>query len=146
MFGTRKRRRVQIFAASAALLLVSAALVGFALREGVSYFRSPAQIIAELPAPTEVFRVGGLVESGSIQRHGEGRIGFEITDGSALIEVTYKGVLPDLFAEGQGVIALGTFDGTQFRATEILAKHDENYMPREVVEALKEQGVYRNPE
>ena len=146
MFGARKRRRVQIFAASAALLLFSTALVGFALRDGVSYFRSPTQIIAEPPAPTEVFRVGGLVESGSVKRHEEGRIEFEVTDGAASVGVAYEGVLPDLFAEGQGIIALGTYDGTQFTATEILAKHDENYMPREVVEALKEQGVYREPD
>ena len=146
MIGTRKRRRIQVLLASATLLAASTALVGYALRDGVSFFRSPTEILADIPPPTEVFRVGGLVAEQSVHRREDGGIEFQVTDGASSVTVHYEGILPDLFSEGQGVVALGQFDGSKFAAAEILAKHDENYMPREVVEALKEQGVYRQPE
>ena len=91
-------------------------------------------------------RIGGLVEGGSLVRGQGEEIRFNVTDGGAAVPVTYKGVLPDLFEENQGMVGMGTYDGKVFRATEILAKHDEDYMPKEVVDALKEQGVYQEPE
>lgn len=146
MKSLRKKRRVQIIALAAAALVVSTALIGYALRDGINFFRSPSQIAAEPPPPSEVFRIGGLVEAGSLRR-GEGEvIRFNVTDGGAVVAVTYKGVLPDLFAENQGMVGTGTYADGVFTATEILAKHDEDYMPREVVESLKEQGVYKAPD
>jgi cytochrome c-type biogenesis protein CcmE len=115
------------------------------MRDGINFFRSPSQVMEEPPSPSEVFRIGGLVEEGSIVR-GEGKtVRFSVTDGGATVPVTYTGVLPDLFEENQGMVGTGTFDGQVFAATEILAKHDETYMPKEVVEALKAQGLYKEP-
>jgi cytochrome c-type biogenesis protein CcmE len=122
------------------------ALIGYAMRDGINLFRAPSQIIAEPPGPAEVFRIGGLVSEGSIVR-GEGEtIRFSVTDGGATVPVTYTGVLPDLFEENQGMVGMGSYINGVFEATEILAKHDETYMPAEVVDALKEQGVYQEPE
>ncbi|MBT4228624.1 MAG: cytochrome c maturation protein CcmE, partial [Rhodobacteraceae bacterium] len=89
------------------------------------------------------FRIGGLVEEGSLQRGVGSVISFNVTDGAAIVPVTYEGVLPDLFDENQGMIGTGKYIDNVFQAAEILAKHDENYMPKEVVDALKEQGVYQ---
>ena len=101
---------------------------------------------AEPPGPSEVFRIGGLVEEGSLVR-GEGEtVRFSVTGGGAVVPVTYTGVLPDLFAENQGMVGTGGDVDGVFEASEILAKHDETYMPKEVTDALKEQGVYREPE
>jgi len=145
MKSLKKRRRVQIIALAAVALVVSTALIGYALRDGINFFRSPSQIVEAPPPPTEVFRIGGLVEEGSIVR-GQGEVvSFSVTDGGAVIPVTYKGVLPDLFAENQGMVGTGSYKDGVFEATEILAKHDEDYMPKEVVDALKEQGVYQEP-
>ena len=145
MMPLKKKRRIQIIALAAVSLALSTGLIGYAMRDGINFFRSPAQIVAEPPAPTEVFRIGGLVEEGSIIR-GEGEtVSFRVTDGGATIPVTYTGILPDLFGENQGMVGQGRYiDGT-FQATEILAKHDETYMPKEVIDALKEQGVYVEP-
>lgn len=145
MKSLKKQRRIQIIALASVALLISTVLVGTAFQKGINFFRSPSQIIAEPPPPTEVFRIGGLVEDGSIVR-GEGEsVRFNVTDGGAVIPVTYRGVLPDLFAENQGMVGTGSYENGVFTATEILAKHDEDYMPREVVESLKEQGVYKDP-
>ena len=145
MMPLKKKRRIQIIAVAAASLLLSTGLIGYAMRDGINFFRAPSQIVAEPPAPTEVFRIGGLVEEGSIVR-GEGEtISFRVTDGGATIPVTFTGILPDLFSENQGMVGQGRYvDGT-FEATEILAKHDETYMPKEVIDSLKEQGVYVDP-
>lgn len=144
--GLKKRRRIQIVSVAAAMLALSTALIGYAMRDGISYFRSPSQILESAPAPNEVFRIGGLVEMGSLERGHDGRIAFTVTDGAAAVPVAYVGALPDLFAEGQGMIGLGRYVDDVFHADEILAKHDETYMPREVADALKEQGVYRDPD
>ncbi|MEL6313275.1 MAG: cytochrome c maturation protein CcmE [Pseudomonadota bacterium] len=142
----KKQRRIQILIITAVALAVSTALIGYAMRDGINFFRSPSQIIAEPPPATEVFRIGGLVEEGTLTR-GEGEeITFRVTDGGASVPVTYTGILPDLFAENEGMVGLGTYENGVFRASEILARHDEDYMPREVVDALKEQGVYKEPE
>ena len=127
-------------------LVLSTALIGYAMRDGINFFRSPSQVIAEPPAPTEVFRIGGLVEEGTLKR-GEGEaVRFSVTDGGASVPVVYTGVLPDLFSENEGMIGTGSYVNGVFEATEILAKHDETYMPKEVIDALKEQGVYQEPE
>ncbi|MFN3823678.1 MAG: cytochrome c maturation protein CcmE [Pseudorhodobacter sp.] len=145
MKGLKKQRRVQIIVLAFVALALSTALIGYAMRDGINFFRAPAQIMAEPPEPTEVFRLGGLVEEGSIVR-GEGKtVRFSVTDGGATIPVTFTGILPDLFAENTGMIGTGRYINGVFEATEILAKHDEAYMPKEVMDALKAQGVYQDP-
>lgn len=143
MRGLKKKRRIQIIIVAAVALLLSTGLVGYALRDGISFFRSPSQVAAAPPGPEETFRIGGLVEAGSLVRGAGTEISFRVTDGGASVPVTYRGVLPDLFGENQGMVGTGRLVGGVFRATEILAKHDETYMPREVIDALKAQGVYK---
>ena len=145
MKGLKKRRRVQIILLTFAGLILSAGLIGYAMRDGINFFRSPAQVMSDPPAQGEIFRLGGLVEEGSVLRGQSETISFRITDTAEVIPVTFTGVLPDLFAEGQGVVATGQMQGGTFVATEILAKHDETYMPKEVIDSLKEQGVYVEP-
>lgn len=146
MKNLKKQRRIQVVALAAVALLLSTALIGYAMRDGINFFRAPTQILAEPPAPNEVFRIGGLVEEGSIVR-GQGKtITFRVTDGNGVVPVAYTGVLPDLFEENQGMVGTGSYINGVFEASEILAKHDETYMPAEVVDALKEQGVYQAPE
>ncbi len=143
--GLKKKRRIQLIIAAFVFLAVATGLIGYALRDGISYFRSPTQVVETPPGPNETFRIGGLVEEGSLKR-GQGRtIRFSVTDGNDSVPVTYTGILPDLFKEGKGVVATGKLVGGTFQASEILAKHDENYMPREVVDALKKQGTYVPP-
>ncbi len=145
MRGLKKKRRIQVVAMAAVALIVSTALIGYAMRDGINYFRAPSQVLAEPPAPGETFRIGGLVEEGSLKR-GQGEvIRFNVTDGGGVVPVTYRGVLPDLFAENQGMVGTGKYINGVFEASEILAKHDESYMPKEVVDALKDQGVYQAP-
>lgn len=145
MRNLKKRRRMQVIALAAASLLLATGLIGYGMRDGINFFRAPSQIMAEPPAPNEVFRIGGLVEEGTLER-GQGEvIRFSVTDGGASVPVTFSGVLPDLFAENQGMVGTGNYVNGVFEATEILAKHDETYMPKEVVDALKEQGVYQDP-
>nr|WP_321253106.1 cytochrome c maturation protein CcmE [uncultured Ruegeria sp.] len=139
----KKRRRVQIILLAAVALALSTALIGYAMRDGINFFRSPSQVIAEPPKPTEVFRIGGLVEEGSIIRGQGETVYFSVTDGGETVKVAFTGVLPDLFSENQGMVGTGRYVNGVFEATEILAKHDETYMPKEVVDALKEQGVYK---
>ena len=146
MKSLKKQRRIQVIALAAVALAVSTGLIGYAMRDGINFFRSPSQVMAEPPGPSETFRIGGLVEDGSLQRGQGETIRFQVTDGGATVPVEFTGVLPDLFGEGQGMVGTGRYvDGT-FLASEILAKHDESYMPKEVVDALKEQGVYKEPE
>jgi cytochrome c-type biogenesis protein CcmE len=145
MMPLKKKRRIQIIALAAVSLALSTGLIGYAMQDGINFFRSPSQVMAEPPGPAEVFRIGGLVEEGSVVRGESETVTFRVTDGGASIPVTYTGILPDLFAENQGMVGQGRYvDGT-FAATEILAKHDETYMPAEVIDALKEQGVYVDP-
>ena len=146
MVGLKKKRRIRLIVTGLVLLVASSALVGFALRDGIEFFRSPTQVVEDRPGPNERFRIGGLVEVDSLVR-GEGEtITFAVTDGNEAVNVTFTGILPDLFGEGQGMIATGKLLDDTFVATEILAKHDENYMPKEVIDALKEQGIYEEPE
>lgn len=142
----KKRRRVQVILVSVVALVVATGLIGYGMRDGINFFRAPSEVIAEPPQPSEVFRIGGLVEEGTLVR-GQGEVvRFSVTDGGASVPVTYTGVLPDLFEENQGMIGSGRYVNGVFEATEILAKHDESYMPKEVIDALKEQGVYVEPE
>jgi cytochrome c-type biogenesis protein CcmE len=145
MKSLKKKRRVQVMALAAVSLVAATALIGFAMKDGINYFRAPSQIAANPPPPTETFRIGGLVEEGSLTR-GQGKaVTFSVTDGGASVKVSYTGILPDLFEENQGMVGTGKLKDGVFIASEILAKHDETYMPREVVDALKEQGVYQDP-
>ncbi|UWQ85205.1 cytochrome c maturation protein CcmE [Leisingera caerulea] len=145
MKNLKKQRRIQVIAVAAVALIVATALIGYAMRDGINYFRSPSQVMEEPPKPTEVFRIGGLVAEGSLQRGQGETVRFAVTDGGATVNVAYTGVLPDLFEENQGMVGTGRYVNGVFEATEILAKHDETYMPKEVMDALKEQGVYQEP-
>ncbi len=143
--GLKKQRRIQIIALAFVALAGSTALVGYAMRDGINFFRAPAQVVSDPPAEGEVFRLGGLVAEGTIVRGQGETVTFNVTDGAETIPVAFTGVLPDLFSENQGMIGTGTMVNGTFQATEILAKHDETYMPKEVMDALKDQGVYQAP-
>ncbi|MEV8466721.1 cytochrome c maturation protein CcmE [Fluviibacterium sp. DFM31] len=145
MKSLKKQRRIQVIIVAAIALALSTALIGYAMRDGINFFRSPSQVVAEPPTASEVFRIGGLVEDGTLVRGQGETVTFAVTDGGASVPVSYTGVLPDLFEEGQGMVGTGKYVNGTFVATEILAKHDETYMPKEVVDALKEQGVYQDP-
>ncbi len=145
---TRKRRRLYVLLACGVGLGSASALALSAFSGNLMFFVSPSQIADEALPPGRIFRLGGLVEAGSVRRatvDGHPEAMFRVTDGRAAVRVDYPGILPDLFREGQGIVALGAVapDGS-FRASEVLAKHDENYMPKEVVEALKKSGRW-NP-
>lgn len=146
MRNLKKKRRIQVLTVAAVALAISATLIGVGFKDGINFFRAPTQVMEEPPAPGEVFRLGGLVETGTLNR-GQGEvITFNVTDGGATVPVKFTGVLPDLFGENKGMVGTGVMEDGVFVAREILAKHDENYMPKEVTEALKDQGVYRAPE
>lgn len=145
--GLKKRRRVQVMALAAVSLLAAvAAIYFFVPKTAVNFFRSPTEVVTSPPPAEEVFRIGGLVEAGSLKRGEGATVTFSVTDTNATVPVRYTGVLPDLFGEGEGMVALGQMEGDTFVASEVLAKHDETYMPKEVVDALKEQGVYQASE
>ncbi|MGB3147472.1 MAG: cytochrome c maturation protein CcmE [Paracoccaceae bacterium] len=145
MKNLKKTRRIQVIVIAALSLALATALIGYGFRDGINLFRSPSQVLADNPAEGEIFRIGGLVEKGSLVRGAGKTISFNVTDGNSAVPVQFTGILPDLFAEGQGMIGTGQMRGTTFVASEILAKHDENYMPKEVIDALKEQGTYVDP-
>lgn len=140
MKSLKKTRRVQIIAVAAVALALSTGLIGYAMRDGINFFRSPSQVVAEPPPATEVFRLGGMVEEGSIQRGQSEVISFRVTDFCESVEVRFRGILPDLFGENEGTVATGRLVDGVFEASEILAKHDETYMPREVADAVGAQG------
>ena len=145
MRSLEKRRRVQVIIILLGSLLIASVLIGYGLREGISYFKSPTELTSSPPRSDLLIRVGGLVEGGSIKMKADGEISFLVTDQNKSIEVRYRGILPDLFSENQGVIGSGYFVEGIFEANEILAKHDEKYMPIEVIDTLKKQGVYKVP-
>ena len=146
MKGLKKERRIQIIVLAFVALALSTGLIGYAMRDGINFFRTPSQVTQSPPPPTETFRIGGLVVEGSLQRGQSETVTFRVTDTASEVPVSYTGVLPDLFDEGQGMVGTGRMVDGVFQATEILAKHDETYMPKEVVDALKEQGVYVDPD
>ncbi|WP_298491699.1 cytochrome c maturation protein CcmE [uncultured Maritimibacter sp.] len=145
MKSLKKRRRIQIILVACLSLVLATGLIGYAFRDGINYFKSPSQVLAEPPSEREIFRIGGLVEEGTLVRGDGDTVRFSVTDTSASVPVEYRGILPDLFEEGQGMVGTGSFVNGVFLASEILAKHDEEYMPKEVIDALKEQGVYEDP-
>jgi cytochrome c-type biogenesis protein CcmE len=147
---TRKRRRLVLLLACGIGLGTATALALTAMSDSVAFFVAPSEIASKAPAPGRTFRLGGLVEAGSLTKSvvdGHPASSFRVTDGTGTVEVHYVGILPDLFREGQGMVALGTLapDGS-FRAQEVLAKHDETYMPKDVAEALKKSGRWRPAE
>ncbi|MEL6840242.1 MAG: cytochrome c maturation protein CcmE [Pseudomonadota bacterium] len=139
----KKRRRIQVIWMAGVSLSLVLVLLWFLPDDSFQFFRSPSEVSEAPPPPTERFRIGGLVEAGSLVRGQGEAISFLVTDGGASVPVVYTGILPDLFEEGQGMVAQGNYINGRFEAVEILAKHDETYMPAEVVDALKEQGVYK---
>jgi len=144
--ATRKTRRIQMMLFGGVLLAGAALLVSFAFRDAIVFFFSPTELMAEQRRPDQLLRVGGLVVTGSLVRGESETSTFDVTDGNGVVAVSFTGVLPDLFAEGQGVVAEGYLRGGTFEATDVLAKHDENYIPKEVVDALKEQGHWEAEE
>jgi cytochrome c-type biogenesis protein CcmE len=143
----KQRRRLAFAAALLAAGAGAAGLIVYALRDNVLYFYSPSEVAVKHVEPGVSFRIGGLVEKASLH-HGAGAdVRFTVTDGAHALPVEYNGVLPALFREGQGVVAEGALNpGGTFQATEVLAKHDEKYMPPEVVQALKRSGRWKEGE
>jgi len=141
---TRKQRRLTMIGCALAVLAFAAGLVLYAMRDSIVFFSTPSMAAEQHIAAGKRFRLGGLVQPGSL-KCGEGTVAFDVADGSAKMPVAYKGLLPDLFREGQGVVAEGALDATGvFRADTVLAKHDETYMPKEVADALKKQGHWKD--
>ncbi len=142
---TRKQRRLTMIAGAGLVFTAAAVLVLVGLREQIVFFYSPTELAEKQLAPGTRVRLGGLVVDGSVERGADGAVSFAITDTANDVEVAYRGILPDLFREGQGIVAEGMLtDALHLEAESVLAKHDENYMPKEVVDALKAQGVWKN--
>jgi cytochrome c-type biogenesis protein CcmE len=142
---TRKQRRLVLICGGLGVLAIAAALVLSALRDSIVFFNSPTDVVEKHVQPGARIRLGGLVTTGSVVRGDSLNVRFELTDGNRTVPVTYQGILPDLFREGQGVVAEGTLDGAgSFKADTVLAKHDENYMPKEVADALKKSGHWKD--
>src|SRR6476469_4795889 len=143
-FMTRKQRRLTLIGAGLGVLGLAAGLVLYALNDAIVFFNSPTDVLEKHVAPGARIRLGGLVKPGTLMRGDNLHVRFEVTDGKTSVPVTYVGVLPDLFREGQGVVTEGALEpGGTFRAETILAKHDETYMPKEVADALKKQGHWK---
>jgi cytochrome c-type biogenesis protein CcmE len=141
---TRKRRRLLLIGGALGVLAIAVALMLNAFRDSIVFFNSPSDVMEKHVGPGTRIRLGGLVKDGSLVRGDNLRVRFEVTDGNSEIPVTYQGVLPDLFREGQGIVAEGALDGGGvFDADTILAKHDETYMPKEVADALKRSGHWK---
>ena len=145
MKGLKKRRRVQVIVLAVGAMIAAFAAFYIAAPNALQFFRSPSEVAESPPPSTEVFRIGGLVEEGTLVRGQGETVTFSVTDGGASVAVSYTGVLPDLFGEGEGMVGTGRYIDGVFEASEILARHDETYMPAEVIDALKEQGVYKEP-
>jgi cytochrome c-type biogenesis protein CcmE len=141
---TRRQRRLTLIAGALLVLAFSVALVLIALKDSIVFFNSPTDLVEKHVQPGQRVRIGGLVKEGSLSRSDDLAVRFEVTDGTNSVAVAYRGLLPDLFREGQGVVAEGVLDGQgMFLADSVLAKHDETYMPKEVAEALKKQGHWK---
>ena len=141
---TRKQRRLILISSSLGVLALAAVLVLSALKDSIVFFNSPTDVVEKNVQPGSRIRLGGLVKEGTVQRGDNLAVRFEVTDGNRAIAVSSQGILPDLFREGQGVIAEGTLQpGGAFKADSVLAKHDEKYMPKEVADALKKQGHWK---
>lgn len=144
---TRKGRRLVIIGTAGGVLAIAAGLVLFALRDSIVFFYGPTEFVDKDPAPGTRLRVGGLVEQGSLVHVGQASVSFVVTDLKRSVKVSYTGLLPDLFREGQGIVAEGVVAGPGiFAADTVLAKHDATYMPKDVADSLKKQGVWRGDE
>ena len=144
---TRKQRRMTMIGGALAVLAIAAGLVLNALRDSIVFFSTPTMAADKKIPAGQRFRLGGMVEQGSLQRGDNLAVSFKVSDGGATLPVNFKGILPDLFREGQGVVAEGALDGNGvFKADTVLAKHDETYMPKEVADALKKQGRWKEGE
>jgi cytochrome c-type biogenesis protein CcmE len=142
---TRKKRRLVLIGSALTVLAVAVALVLTALKDSIVFFNSPTDVAEKHIATGSRIRLGGLVKEGSVERGDNLQVRFDVTDGKNTIRVAYQGLLPDLFREGQGVVTEGTLDGGgTFKADSVLAKHDEKYMPKEVADALKKQGHWKD--
>jgi cytochrome c-type biogenesis protein CcmE len=142
---SRKRKRGALIVGGLGILGVAAGLVLYALSDTITFFYTPSDVVGKNVEPGTRMRLGGLVADGSVIRGQGEEVGFTVTDTDNEIKVSYIGILPDLFREGQGVIAEGVLEpGGNFKADTVLAKHDENYMPREVADALKAKGVWKD--
>ena len=141
---TRKQRRLTMVGGSLAVLAAAAALVLYSMSDSIVFFSTPSMVAEKHIAAGRRFRLGGLVQPGSLVHGDNFAVTFKVADGSATLPVSYEGILPDLFREGQGVVAEGALDASGvFRADTVLAKHDERYMPKEVADALKKQGLWK---
>ena len=142
---TRRQRRLALIGAALGVLALAVALVLGALRDSIVFFNSPTDVVEKQVKPGMRIRIGGLVKEGSIERGDGLAVRFEVTDGRSTVPVAFRGLLPDLFREGQGVVAEGALDGSgTFRADSVLAKHDETYMPKEIADALRKQGHWKS--
>jgi cytochrome c-type biogenesis protein CcmE len=141
---TRKKRRLVLIGSALTVLALAVALVLVALKDAIVFFNSPTDVAEKHIATGSRIRLGGLVKEGSVERGDNLQVRFEVTDGKNSIRVAYQGLLPDLFREGQGIVTEGTLEGSGlFKADSVLAKHDEKYMPKEVADALKKQGHWK---
>ena len=141
---TRKQQRLVLIGSGLAALGVAVALMLTGFKDSIVFFNSPTDIVQKQLQPGTRLRLGGLVQPGSLSRGDNLAVRFQVTDGNNTIPVAYQGILPDLFREGQGIVAEGRLDAGVFRADTVLAKHDENYMPKEVADALKKQGHWKD--
>ena len=142
---TRKQRRLSLIGAALGVLALAVALVLVALKDSIVFFNSPTDVVEKQIKPGTRIRIGGLVKEGSVKRGDSLAVSFDVTDGKSTVAVAYQGLLPDLFREGQGIVAEGALEpGGTFRADSVLAKHDESYMPKEVADALKKQGHWKD--
>jgi cytochrome c-type biogenesis protein CcmE len=144
---TRKQRRLVLIGGSLGVLAVAVGLMLYGFSGSIVFFNSPTDVVEKHLAPGTRIRLGGLVESGSVQRGDNLAVRFKVTDGKSAVAVSYQGILPDLFREGQGVVTEGVVEsGGSFKADSVLAKHDERYMPKEVADALKKSGHWKEGE
>ncbi|MDB5651646.1 MAG: cytochrome c maturation protein CcmE [Hyphomicrobiales bacterium] len=143
---TRKGRRLTLIASALSVICIAVGLGLYAMKDGVVFFVTPTELAAKTKEmrPNARLRIGGLVLPGSLVKSGDRHVAFVISDNQSEVKVSYTGLLPDLFREGQGVVAEGTLAGDEFKADSVLAKHDEKYMPREVADSLKKQGVWND--
>lgn len=142
----KKTRRIQVIGLAGACVVAILFILAMLPEESFQFFRSPSEIAEAPPPPNELFRIGGLIVEGSIESNAGETVRFDVTDGGATIPVVYTGILPDLFGDGQGMVGQGRYINGTFEAVEILARHDETYMPKEVIDALKDQGLYIDPD
>ena len=142
---TRRQRRLVLIGSALGLLAIAVALVLSALKDSIVFFNSPTDVVEKHVGPGARIRLGGLVKPGSVVRGDNLAVRFDVTDGENTIAVAYRGLLPDLFREGQGIVTEGVLEPSgSFKADSVLAKHDENYMPKDVADALKRQGHWKD--